>query len=88
MANTLGKLATLAFWIAAIVNLVTPFGGAAPWISGLAVVLLVAHTAECVVFRKQIQADPNHTPLAGYLLVMLFGVLHSGQWMNKAKAEG
>lgn len=86
MANTLGKLGTLAFWIAAVINLITPFGAAAPWISGIAALLLIAHAIECVVFRKQIQADPNHSAFAGTILVLLFGVLHSGQWMNKSRA--
>lgn len=86
MGNTLGKIVTLAFWIAALVNLIAPFGAAAPWISGLALLLLVAHGIECVVFRKQIQADPNNSAVAGYLLVLLFGVLHSGQWMKKRQA--
>jgi|GEM_PF-745928 len=86
MGNTLGKVVTLGFWIAAIINLITPFGAAAPWITGIAALLVVAHSVECIVFRKQIQADPNNSALAGYVLVFLFGVLHSGQWMNKNKA--
>ncbi len=86
MGNTLGKILTLAFWIAAIINLFNPFGAAAIWISGVAVLLIVAHGIECIVFRKQIQTDPNNSALAGYILVLLFGVLHSGQWMNKNKA--
>ncbi|WP_372747721.1 DUF1145 domain-containing protein [Litorivivens sp.] len=86
MSNTLGKIATLAFWIAAVINLITPFGAAAPWITGIAAALLVAHSIECIYFRKQIQADPNHSALAGTILVLLYGVLHSGQWLNKSKA--
>lgn len=86
MGNTLGKIATFAFWVAAVVNLITPFGAAAPWVTGIAIALLVAHAIECIVFRKHIQADPNVPAFQGYVLVLLFGVLHSGQWMNKSKA--
>ncbi len=86
MGNTLGKIGTLAFWIAAAVNLITPFGSAAPWITGIAIALLVAHAIECIVFRKHIQADPKVPAAQGYLLVLLFGVLHSGQWMKKSSA--
>lgn len=86
MGNTLGKIATFAFWVAAVANLITPFGAAAPWVTGIAIALLVAHAIECIVFRKHIQADPNVPALQGYVLVLLFGVLHSGQWMNKSKA--
>ena len=85
MGNTLGKILTLAFWIAAIINLINPLGGAAPWITGIAVLLVIAHCIECFVFRKQIQADPNNSAPSGYILVFLFGVLHSGQWLNKNK---
>ncbi len=86
MGNTLGKILTLAFWIAAVINLINPLGAAALWINGFAALLVVAHGIECIYFRKQIQADPNHSALAGFVLVFLFGVLHSGQWLGKNKA--
>jgi uncharacterized protein YhhL (DUF1145 family) len=86
MGNTLGKILTLAFWIAAVINLINPLGAAALWINGLAALVVVAHSIECIVFRKQIQADPNNNALTGYVLVFLFGGFHAGQWTGKGES--
>ncbi|MFT5032391.1 MAG: hypothetical protein ACI9OO_000321 [Bacteroidia bacterium] len=86
MGNTLGKILALAFWIVAVINLINPLGAAALWINGITALLVVAHSIECIVFRKQIQADPNNNALTGYVLVFLFGVLHAGQWTGKVKS--
>lgn len=89
MANTLGKIATLLFWLAALYNLLAPFPGqAALWVNVIAGLLLIAHVVECIVFNRRIREHHRDNLAAGYLMVLLFGVLHTGQWMKKnAPAE-
>ena len=81
------KIITLAFWLAALYNLVAPFpGAAATWVNWIALILLIAHSGECIYFNRQIR-EHHANPLTGYVLVLLFGVLHSGQWLKKASPD-
>ncbi len=87
MANTLGKALTLLFWLAAAYNLLLPFPGqVALWVNIIAGLLLAAHAVECIVFKRHIHEHHANNPLTGYVLVLLFGVLHSGQWLQRSKS--
>lgn len=89
MANTLGRLVTALFWVAALYNLIAPFPGQASlWVNIIAGMMLAAHAIECIVFRRQIREHHGDNVAAGCLQVILFGVLHTGQWMKKDSAAG
>jgi uncharacterized protein YhhL (DUF1145 family) len=82
--NNFGKGFMLVFWLCFTVNLFVPlFGEYSVWLQWGGIIIAVAHLVECIVFRKQVKANYAN-PAEGYLVVMLFGALRTGDWMRKA----
>ncbi len=83
--NNFGKVFMLVFWLCFTVNFFVPLlGEYSMWLQWGGILIAVAHFVECIVFRKQVNA--NYTsPAEGYLVVMLFGALRTGEWMRKAR---
>lgn len=71
----LPKALLLVFWLAALVNLLLPFGS--PWAlvtNAVAGVLLTLHLLEIVIFHRLLAAQRQ--PMRHRLYVLLFGILH------------
>lgn len=68
----IAKAVLALFWLLALVNLVHPFAG--PYLSWVAVLLLVIHIAEILLLHGRLQRQPK--PWRDRALVLLFGVLH------------
>ena len=81
------KIVQLSFWIAFIINFVFPLlGENSQWITWIGIGLLVAHGLECIIFRKDIHREYKN-PLEGHLVVLLFGVLRTGEWIGKKPSQ-
>jgi len=69
------KGALAMFWLVALLNLLypfaTPLGG---WVNWAALLLLLAHVGELLLFRARLQGLP--APWWQRLQVLLFGMLH------------
>jgi putative membrane protein len=72
MLITTAKAALAAFWLLALGNLLLPFAG--PYLSGMAVLLLLIHLMEIVVLHGRLHRQAR--PWTDRLQVLLFGVLH------------
>lgn len=78
MLRKLPKALLLMFWLAALVNLVMPFGS--PWalvMNAVAAVLLILHLLEIMIFHRLLVAQPQ--PMQHRFQVLLFGILHLQQ---------
>ena len=69
---TFAKAILALFWLLALANLVHPFAG--PYMSWVALLLLVIHAAEILLLHGRLQRQSK--PWLARLLVLLFGVLH------------
>lgn len=69
---TFAKAVLALFWVLALVNLFLPFAG--PYMSWIALLLLVVHAAEILLLHGRLQRQVQ--PWKDRLLVLLFGVLH------------
>jgi uncharacterized protein YhhL (DUF1145 family) len=80
---TILRIGQLGFWIAFLVNFALPLlGENSQWLMWGGIAILVAHVLECLVFRKDIHRDYSN-PVEGYIVVLLFGVLRTREWMRK-----
>jgi uncharacterized protein YhhL (DUF1145 family) len=80
---TILKTTQLLFWVAFAVNLAFPLlGENSYWLTWGGLGILSAHVLECIVFRKDIHREYSN-PLEGYVVVLLFGVLRTGEWIGK-----
>lgn len=85
MKWSIAKAFTALVWVAIIVNLFQPF--ASPADTALNIVgafLLIAHLIECVVFRDKVSQHHAGNKLGGYLMILLFGVIHINS-LNEAE---
>lgn len=84
---TILKIGQLSFWVAFLVNFVFPLlGENSDWLMWGGFAILGAHVLECLVFRKDIHRDYSN-PIEGYIVVLLFGVLRTGEWIRKKPAS-
>ena len=69
---------TLILWAFGLVNLLEPFNG---WVfyvaSGIFYLLLIAHLAECLIFRNKI-LNSQDSPLVAFSMTLIFGVIYLG----------
>ncbi|WP_269618550.1 DUF1145 domain-containing protein [Zhongshania sp. BJYM1] len=80
---TLLKIGQLGIWIAFVVNFFYPLlGENSHWLTWGGLAIFVAHILECIVFRKDIHREYTN-PAEGYIVVLLFGVLRTGEWIGK-----
>ncbi|CAA0079197.1 Uncharacterised protein [Zhongshania aliphaticivorans] len=80
---TLLKIGQLIFWIAFAINFAFPLlGENSQWLTWIGIGLLIAHAIECVIFHKDIHREYS-SPLEGYIVVLLFGLLRTGEWIGK-----
>ncbi|MDF1692792.1 MAG: DUF1145 domain-containing protein [Zhongshania sp.] len=83
--NNFGKVLMLVFWLGFAVNSHFPLlGEYSAWLQWTGVTFAVVHMIECVIFRKHVRANYSK-PAEGYLVVMLFGVLRTGEWIGKKR---
>ncbi len=70
------KALVIVMWLLVIANLFLPTPGWLDQILKVAgIFLIVAHVLECLMFSRKIRA--NHRPaFKGYLMVLVFGVIH------------
>ena len=69
---------TLILWAFGIVNLFEPFNGILFFVaSGIFYLLLIAHLAECVIYRQKI-LQSNDSPFIAFSMTLLFGVIYLG----------
>ena len=69
---------TLILWAFGIVNLLEPFNGILFYIASIIFyLLLVAHLAECVIYREKILKS-NDSAFVAFSMTLLFGVIYLG----------
>ena len=69
---------TLILWAFGIVNLLEPFNGILFYISSIIFyLLLIAHLAECVIYREKILKS-NDSAFVAFSMTLLFGVIYLG----------
>jgi uncharacterized protein YhhL (DUF1145 family) len=69
---------TLILWAFGIVNLLEPFNGILFYIASIIFyLLLIAHLAECVIYREKILKS-NDSPFVAFSMTLLFGVIYLG----------
>ncbi len=63
-------------WVLGLMNLFTPFSNIYfYWVVSITLYfLIIAHLAECIIFRKKIMNGPNG--IIGFLLTFIYGVLY------------
>jgi uncharacterized protein YhhL (DUF1145 family) len=67
---------TLLLWAFGIVNLFQSFNGILFYIaSAIFYLLLIAHLAECVIYRQKILKS-NDSPFVAFSMTLLFGVIY------------
>lgn len=77
MKWSIAKLITAVVWVAIVVNVFQPFSPPAYMaLNVVGVFLLVAHIIECVVYRQKVAQHHSDNKLWGYLMILLFGVIH------------
>jgi uncharacterized protein YhhL (DUF1145 family) len=71
-------LITLILWAFGIVNLLEPFNGILFYIASIIFyLLLIAHLAECVIYREKILKS-NDSAFVAFSMTLLFGVIYLG----------
>jgi uncharacterized protein YhhL (DUF1145 family) len=79
-------LITIVMWLAVIINLFTPLlAENSHWLNWLGAFLVIAHLAECIIFRKNIVAS-YPKPLIGFVIVFIFGLARTQEWIGKKPA--
>ena len=69
---------TLILWAFGIVNLLEPFNGILFYIASIIFyLLLIAHVAECVIYRQKILKS-NDSAFVAFSMTLLFGVIYLG----------
>ena len=69
---------TLILWAFGIVNLLEPFNGILFYIASIIFyLLLLAHLAECVIYREKILKS-NDSAFVAFSMTLLFGVIYLG----------
>ncbi|MDC1421366.1 DUF1145 domain-containing protein [Gammaproteobacteria bacterium] len=69
---------TLILWAFGIVNLLEPFNGIMFYIASIIFyLLLIAHLAECVIYREKILKS-NDSAFVAFSMTLLFGVIYLG----------
>jgi len=69
---------TLILWAFGIVNLLEPFNGILFYIASIIFyLLLIAHLAECVMYREKILKS-NDSAFVAFSMTLLFGVIYLG----------
>ncbi|MDC1164479.1 DUF1145 domain-containing protein [Gammaproteobacteria bacterium] len=69
---------TLILWAFGIVNLLEPFNGISFYIASVVFyLLLIAHVAECVIYRQKILKS-NDSAFVAFSMTLLFGVIYLG----------
>ena len=69
---------TLILWVFGIVNLLEPFNGILFYIASIIFyLLLMAHLAECVIYREKILKS-NDSAFVAFSMTLLFGVIYLG----------
>lgn len=87
IAIRIGKAATLLFWLAVGVAVVSPLPSA--WHQGLLIAGIAtafAHLLECLVFSRRVQAQPSNKALH-YLLILVYGYFHAITLPNPGKTR-
>jgi len=71
-------LITLILWAFGIVNLLEPFNGILFYIASIIFyLLLIAHLAECIIYREKILKS-NDSAFVAFSMTLLFGVIYLG----------
>jgi len=74
----LPHIITLILWAFGIVNVFEPFNGILFYVaSGIFYLLLIAHLAECIIYRQKI-LQSNDSPFVAFSMTLLFGVIYLG----------
>jgi uncharacterized protein YhhL (DUF1145 family) len=74
----LPHIITLILWAFGIVNIFEPFNGILFYVaSGIFYLLLIAHLAECIIYRQKI-LQSNDSPFVAFSMTLLFGVIYLG----------
>ena len=74
----LPHIITLILWAFGIVNVLEPFNGILFYVaSGIFYLLLIAHLAECIIYRQKI-LQSNDSPFVAFSMTLLFGVIYLG----------
>ncbi|MDG1185383.1 MAG: DUF1145 domain-containing protein [SAR86 cluster bacterium] len=74
----LAHVITLILWAFGIVNLLEPFNGILFYIASIIFyLLLIAHLAECVIYREKILKS-NDSAFVAFSMTLLFGVIYLG----------
>ena len=69
---------TLILWAFGIVNLLEPFNGILFYIASIIFyLLLIAHLAECIIYREKILKS-NDSAFVAFSMTLLFGVIYLG----------
>ena len=69
---------TLILWAFGIVNLLEAFNGISFYIASVIFYLLIiAHVAECVIYRQKILKS-NDSAFVAFSMTLLFGVIYLG----------
>ena len=69
---------TLILWAFGIVNLLEPFNGILFYIASIIFyLLLIAHLAECVIYREKILKS-NDSAFVAFSMTLLFDVIYLG----------
>ena len=69
---------TLILWAFGIENLLEPFNGILFYIASIIFcLLLIAHLAECVIYREKILKS-NDSAFVAFSMTLLFGVIYLG----------
>jgi len=72
----LPHIITLILWAFGIVNLFEPFNGILFYVaSGIFYLLLIAHLAECIIYRQKILQSKD-SPFVAFSMTLLFGVIY------------
>lgn len=80
--NTLGRVSIIVIWLAVVTNIFIDLpSNLDAWLNCFAIFLIATHCIKCLVLYKSIQRH-SIQPLKSYLMILLFGVLHSERWQK------
>lgn len=87
MLLTLGKIVTVGFWLACLVNFVWPFPHPLNWlIGGLFFLILLIHGFELLIFRSLPAVKAAFGPGDGWR-VMVFGAFQLWEIKRRLEAQ-